>query len=175
MPLPDMLSTPDLKILPWVPTGRGDLEKRSFSYTKPLNGTVGPSSTTCYITDEELLKDPERCYEVLSITKTPDVPSGGSFEVQTKTCLTWAGGPKSGCQMVVTTECVWSGRSMIKGECDVLALLYLACASFLSSVLCCARTVIEWGSTVRPVILASTRLVSSKFLLFSSSLNNQVS
>lgn len=51
--------------------------KRSTSYTKPLNGSVGPSSTTCYIDDEELAADPEKAYEILSITKTPDVPSGG--------------------------------------------------------------------------------------------------
>lgn len=35
--------------------------------------------------------------------------------MHTKTCLTWAGGVKGGCRMLVTTECVWTGRSMVKG------------------------------------------------------------
>ena len=95
------------------------MEKREYQYTKPLGGSVGPSSAVCYISDEELAKDAEKAFEVQTVTKTPDVPSGGSFEIQTKTCLTWAGGAKGGVRMVVTTECVWSGRSMIKGASEL--------------------------------------------------------
>jgi len=105
----------NVKMNEWQPAAKAGMKKREISYTKPLSGSVGPSSTTCHITDEELVKDPETSFEMLSITKTPDVPSGGSFEVQTKTCLTWAGGSKGGVRMVVTTDCIWSGRSMIKG------------------------------------------------------------
>ena len=105
----------DINIGSWVPADKPGLEKRQFSYVKPLSGSVGPSSTTCHITDEEVGKDPDKAYEVYTVTKTPDVPSGGSFEVQTRTCLTWAGGAKGGCRMVSSTEVVWSGRSMLKG------------------------------------------------------------
>ena len=106
----------ELKMNQWQPAAKAGMQKREFSYVKPLSGSVGPSSTTCYITDEELVKNPDTSFEVFTITKTPDVPSGGSFEVHTKTCLTWAGGSKGGVRMVVTTDCIWSGRSMIKGE-----------------------------------------------------------
>lgn len=111
-----LIDLADIKLNEWQEAAKAGMKKREISYTKPLSGSVGPSSTTCYIVDEELAKDPEKSFEVLSITKTPDVPSGNSFEVQTKTCLTWAGGSKGGVRMVVTTDCVWSGRSMIKGE-----------------------------------------------------------
>lgn len=107
----------DLKLGGWEEAGG---KKRSFSYIKPLSGSVGPSSTKCHIADEVLAEDQENAYEVLSVTKTPDVPSGGSFEVQTKTCLTWAGGAKGGCRMLATTDVVWTGRSMIKGPSKIL-------------------------------------------------------
>ena len=115
------LAYTDVKMNEWQPAAKAGMKKREISYTKPLSGSVGPSSTTCHIIDEELVKDPETSFEMLSITKTPDVPSGGSFEVQTKTCLTWAGGSKGGVRMVVTTDCIWSGRSMIKGRAPHLA------------------------------------------------------
>lgn len=105
----------DLKISEWTPP-TGGLGKRTLSYVKPLSGSVGPSSATCQIAEEELHTDADKSYELLAITKTPEVPSGGSFQVETKTCLTWAGGAKGGCRMLVTTECVWKGRSMIKGQ-----------------------------------------------------------
>lgn len=105
----------EYKAKPWVAGSKPGMEKREYQYTKPLGGSVGPSSAVCYISDEELAKDAEKAFEVQTVTKTPDVPSGGSFEIQTKTCLTWAGGAKGGVRMVVTTKCVWSGRSMIKG------------------------------------------------------------
>lgn len=106
----------DIKLGDWTPGDKPGFEKREFSYVKPLSGSVGPSSTTCHIMDEELLKDPEKSYEVFTVTKTPDVPSGKSFEVQTKTSITWAGGAKGGCRMLASTEVVWSSRSMLKGQ-----------------------------------------------------------
>lgn len=106
----------DYDTSPWSGNGSGGLSKREYSYIKPLGGSIGPSSAKCIIVEEQLFKDNEKAFEVLSITKTPDVPSGGSFSVHTKTCLTWAGGSKGGCRMLVTTEVVWTGRSMVKGE-----------------------------------------------------------
>jgi len=113
-----MISVLDYEASEWyaAPSSSIGLRKRDCSYVKPLNGSIGPSSAKCVIVEEELAKDDTKAYEILSITRTPDVPSGGSFSVHTKTCLTWAGGAKGGCRMLVTTECVWTGRSMIKGE-----------------------------------------------------------
>ena len=105
----------DCKIGPWQSGGRGK-RKRDTSYVKPLSGSVGPSSAACYIEDHEMKADPDQAYEILTVTKTPDVPSGRSFHVETLTCLSWARAPKGGCHMHVTTECIWSGRSVIKGK-----------------------------------------------------------
>lgn len=60
----------DIKITPWA---NG---KRSFEYTKPLSGSVGPSSAKCYFEDEIIHEDADGWYGVVTITKTPDVPSG---------------------------------------------------------------------------------------------------
>lgn len=49
----------------------------------------------------------------LTTTKTPDVPSGGSFAVKTKTCFTWARNNTT--RVLVTTAVEWTGRSFIKG------------------------------------------------------------
>lgn len=106
----------DYQASSWDSNGPQGLAKRDVSYVKPLNGSIGPSSAKCIIVEEELHKDSEKAFEILAVTKTPDVPSGGSFSVHTKTCLTWAGGAKGGCRMLVTTEVVWTGRSMVKGE-----------------------------------------------------------
>jgi len=101
----------DLEIQPWS----GDkLKTRSFSYIKPLGGSIGPSKTSCKIEEEELHVDPETYFEVLTVTRTPDVPSGDIFKVNTKSSLSWAGGSKGGTRVLVTTECEWDGRSMLK-------------------------------------------------------------
>lgn len=110
----------------WTPGTTPGTEKRQYSYVKPLSGSVGPSSTTCHITDEIVATDPEKAFEIFTVTKTPDVPSGGSFEVQTKTCLTWAGGAKGGCRMVASTSVIWSGRSMLKGQSPRSSICFLA-------------------------------------------------
>jgi len=93
----------------------GEPPKRKFHYTKPLNGSVGPKETKCYISEEELHNDPEGYLEMLTTTKNPDVPSGDAFECKTKTSCSWAGGQKGGCKLLVTTQVDWSGRSMLKG------------------------------------------------------------
>ena len=100
----------DIKITPW------QSGKRTTEYTKPLSGSVGPSSAKCLFSEEILHEDPEGWYGVLTITKTPEVPSGKSFEVQTKTLITWEGGQKGGARVVATSRVEWSGRSMLKCE-----------------------------------------------------------
>lgn len=89
---------------------------RSFSYIKPLGGSIGPKQTKCHITDEQLDIDFDDHVIVLTTTKTPDVPSGGSFSVKTRTCLTWNGGNTT--RMLVTCQTEWTGRSMLKSVID---------------------------------------------------------
>lgn len=122
----------DIQLGDW--DGDGDLKKRTYSYTKPLGGAIGPSSTSCELTDEELHTDPDEYFEVLTVTKTPNVPAGDIFEVQTKMvsfptgcqmcrvlifrvalqAMAWAGGGKGGTKLLVTTHVDWSGKHMLK-------------------------------------------------------------
>ncbi|KAI8884506.1 hypothetical protein K501DRAFT_247618 [Backusella circina FSU 941] len=64
---------------------------REMSYIKPLNNPLGPKSTKCLITEEVLFYDLTKSVSVLTTTNTPDVPSGNSFSVKTRTCLTFSG------------------------------------------------------------------------------------
>jgi len=89
-------------------------DKRTISYIKPLNGSIGPKQTKCYITDEHEHRDYDQYVTMLTTTKTPDVPSGGVFSVKTRTCFTWAGANLT--RVVVTTTVEWTGKSWVKGE-----------------------------------------------------------
>lgn len=58
----------------------------------------------------------------LTTTRTPDVPSGGSFSVKTRTCITFASAISS--RVVVSTEVKWTGRSLLKGD-SLFALCFI--------------------------------------------------
>ncbi|CAJ0831241.1 1893_t:CDS:10 [Entrophospora sp. SA101] len=97
----------------WKSGYNGNLT-RSTDYIKPLNNSLGPKSTKCIINDESLHRDFENYTTNLSITTTPDVPSGGSFCVKTKTCIMWAG--QSETRIIVTCSVEWSKSSWLKGQ-----------------------------------------------------------
>lgn len=100
----------------WSPSADAKQQlSRSITYIKPLAGGFGPKQTKCLLTDENDHVEFDDYVTVLTTTRTPDVPSGGSFSVKTRTCFTWAGGNIT--RMHVTCDVVWTGRSMIKGEC----------------------------------------------------------
>lgn len=107
----------DLQISPWKPnTQNNNNLSRDISYIKPLAGGFGPKQTKCLLTDENVHVDFDDHVIALTTTRTPDVPSGNSFSVKTKTCITWAGGNVS--KMLVTCQVEWSGRSMLKSVID---------------------------------------------------------
>ncbi|GAA5926093.1 hypothetical protein JCM1841_003216 [Sporobolomyces salmonicolor] len=104
----------DLQIGDWAPqTSGSNLLARSFSYIKPLNGSIGPKQTKCLITDESAHVDFDDFVCVITTTRTPDVPSGSAFAVKTRTSMTWSKG--NSCRVVVTTGVEWSKSSFIKG------------------------------------------------------------
>ncbi|KAK0530775.1 hypothetical protein OC835_003896 [Tilletia horrida] len=83
----------DLQMSDWCPDpSHKNMLSRSMSYIKPLTGSFGPKQTKCQITDENLHVDFDDYVSTLTTTRTPDVPSGNSFAVKTRTCFTWAGG-----------------------------------------------------------------------------------
>lgn len=67
------------------------VHSRESSYIKYLGGSIGPKSTKCYLKEDVLHLDPKDYVCQLTVTQTPDVPSGGSFSVKTKTCISWCG------------------------------------------------------------------------------------
>ncbi|KIR35675.1 hypothetical protein I352_01952 [Cryptococcus deuterogattii MMRL2647] len=119
--LSDNQNLRDIEYSDWRPSSPSSPTlTRSLSYTKPLNGSIGPKQTTCHITDSREHFDPDDYIVMVTTTKTPDVPSGGVFSVKTRTCFMWAG-PES-TKVVVTTGVEWTGKSWIKGIIEKSAI-----------------------------------------------------
>ena len=91
-----------------------DSRTRTYSYTKPLNASIGPKQTKCISTENLDFLDLEKAVLVTLTTQTPDVPSGNVFSVKTKYLFTWAAGNTTRFYMTCTIE--WTGKSWIKGE-----------------------------------------------------------
>ncbi|GAA5960772.1 hypothetical protein JCM3765_000811 [Sporobolomyces pararoseus] len=90
------------------------LKERDMSYLKPLNAPVGPKQTHCIIHDKNDRMDPETCISNVTVTKTPDVPSGDNFSTVTRSTFTWAKG--GGTRVRVTTEVEWTKvNRMLRG------------------------------------------------------------
>ena len=87
-------------------------DKRSFEYDKKLNYPIGPSSTRVYCTEKLEHLDYEDHIEVLNITKTPNVPSGSSFDCRTRYLFKWSQNGKS--KLIITFKLEWSGTSWFK-------------------------------------------------------------
>lgn len=119
--LSDSQNLRDIEYSDWRPISPSSPNlTRSLSYTKPLNGSIGPKQTTCHITDSREHFDPDQYIVMITTTRTPDVPSGGVFSVKTRTCFTWAG-PES-TKVLVTTAVEWTGKSWIKGIIEKSAI-----------------------------------------------------
>ncbi|PWZ00326.1 hypothetical protein BCV70DRAFT_108621 [Testicularia cyperi] len=108
----------DLQMSDWCPNPQSNnMLSRNISYIKPLAGGFGPKQTKCNLTDETIHVDFDNYVVTLTTTRTPDVPSGGSFSVKTRTCITWEGTGNVS-RVYVTCQVEWTGRSMIRGIID---------------------------------------------------------
>ena len=107
--------TLDISIEAWR-SGEGAKRERQISYIKPLNNPMGPKQTKCNITEQVQVQDFSSSCVALTITTTPDVPSGSSFQVMTKFCMTWAGGSTT--RVLITWTVEWSKSSWIKGAIE---------------------------------------------------------
>ncbi|KAL6942333.1 hypothetical protein ACO0QE_003504 [Hanseniaspora vineae] len=85
---------------------------REYQYDKGLNYPIGPKSTRCYVRETILSLNYEDYINVLNVTSTPDVPSGSSFNVQTRYMFRWSTGGKSVLKILYWIE--WTGGSWIK-------------------------------------------------------------
>lgn len=86
---------------------------RSFDYDKKLNYAIGPSSTRVYSTEYLLNFDLLNYIEVLNITKTPNVPSGGAFDCRTRYLFNWD--INGNTELTVSFWVNWTGSSWFKG------------------------------------------------------------
>ncbi|KAI5969917.1 hypothetical protein CANMA_000957 [Candida margitis] len=91
-------------------------KNRHYTYIKPLGGSIGPKQTKCLLDDDLIDYDPQKCYQVVQTTQTPDVPSGNSFKVKTKIFLSWAQNNQT--KIWVASSIEWSGKSWIKGAIE---------------------------------------------------------
>jgi hypothetical protein len=94
----------------------GDIKSRQYTYIKPLGGSIGPKQTKCITTENLDFFDLEKSISVTCTTQTPDVPSGSSFSVKTRYCLSWAPGNSTRLQMNCGIE--WTAKSWLKGPIE---------------------------------------------------------
>lgn len=85
---------------------------REFTYAKGLHFPVGPKSTKCVVQETILHLDYSDYINVLNITRTPDVPSGGSFSTRTRYMFRWAS--ETTCALKVSYWVEWTATSWIK-------------------------------------------------------------
>ena len=90
-----------------------DARNMSYSYIKPLGGSIGPKQTKCLVTSHLDSFDLEKAVCVTNSTQTPDVPSGNVFVIKTRYCLMW--GPGNSTRIIMNCACEWSGKSWLKG------------------------------------------------------------
>ncbi|KAF2735977.1 hypothetical protein EJ04DRAFT_490796 [Polyplosphaeria fusca] len=97
--------------------GLGEKNKTfTYSYTKPLPGSIGPRQTRCNISMNLEQFDLEKGVTVLCNTQTPDVPSGNIFVTKTRYCLMW--GPANSTRLIMTFTVEWSGKSWLRGPIE---------------------------------------------------------
>jgi hypothetical protein len=93
-----------------------DHKTMTFSYIKPLSGSIGPKQTKCIITSTLEQFDLSKVVTVAQATQNPDVPSGNIFVVKTRYCLSWATGNAT--KFTATCQIEWSGKSWLKGPIE---------------------------------------------------------
>ncbi|KAK2616372.1 hypothetical protein QQS21_000613 [Conoideocrella luteorostrata] len=93
-----------------------DNKSRTFTYIKPLNGSIGPKQTKCVVTETIDNIDLEKALNMSVSTQNPDVPYGNLFTTKTKYCLSWAENNATRVQINCTVE--WSGKCWLKGTIE---------------------------------------------------------
>ncbi|KAG0305234.1 hypothetical protein BGZ98_004431 [Dissophora globulifera] len=111
----------------WSKAADGHRTKKS-RYTKWLGMPIGPKTTKAMLTDTVEHMDYDEYVTTVTSTHTPDVPSGGSFAVKVRTCITWAG--PNLVHVLVTggvefTKSSWIKSQIEKGAIDGLHTHYL--------------------------------------------------
>lgn len=91
-------------------------DTREFTYIKRLNNSIGPKQTKCIQTEYIEHMDLDSYIMVRQVVKSPDVPSGNNFAVNTRLYFSW--GTDNSTNMTVITNIVWSGKSFLKSAIE---------------------------------------------------------
>ncbi|CAO3590838.1 unnamed protein product [Absidia cylindrospora] len=114
--LADNEKSTDVNMGEWNKSEETNMQTRKSSYVKQLNGSIGPKQTQCLQTEQVIHSDFKESFTMLTTTQTPDVPSGNSFSVKTRTCLTWAGYGRV--RILVTATVDFTKSSWIKSTIE---------------------------------------------------------
>lgn len=90
--------------------------EREFTYIKRLNSSIGPKQTKCLVNEKIEHKDFNHYTLTRQTVRSPDVPYGNSFSVQSRIFLSW--GPSNTTNMLVVSNVVWTGKSLLKGTIE---------------------------------------------------------
>lgn len=86
--------------------------ERKYVYKRALGYSIGPKSTRCIVSEVIEHLNFADYVVLLSITSTPDVPSGGAFTVRTRYYFTW--GEANTTKVKIAYYVKWTGSSWIK-------------------------------------------------------------
>jgi hypothetical protein len=95
-------------------------DERAFEYDKKLNFPIGPSSTRVYCTEKLEHLDYNDYIEVINISKTPNVPSGTTFDCRTRYLFAWDENNQT--KLTISFKLLWTGSSWFKGTIESSAL-----------------------------------------------------
>ncbi|PVV02940.1 hypothetical protein BB560_002595 [Smittium megazygosporum] len=116
----NQIGVKNLKMGKWNPQSLTDSTiPLEINYDRPLNFPIGPKQTNTTESIYVLYCDFDKALVIENVVRTPDVPSGNSFVVKVRTCLSWTGGkniPGGMTKMTVTCEVEWSKSSWIKKQ-----------------------------------------------------------
>ncbi|PVH13604.1 uncharacterized protein CXQ87_001712 [Candidozyma duobushaemuli] len=86
--------------------------ERKYVYKRALGYSIGPKSTRCIVSEIIEHLNFADYVVLLSVTSTPDVPSGGAFTVRTRYYFTW--GEANTTRVRIAYHVKWTGSSWIK-------------------------------------------------------------
>lgn len=86
--------------------------ERKYVYKRALGYSSGPKSTRCIVSEIIEHLNFADYVVLLSVTSTPDVPSGGAFTVRTRYYFTW--GEANTTRVRIAYHVKWTGSSWIK-------------------------------------------------------------
>lgn len=86
--------------------------ERKYIYKRALGYSIGPKSTRCIVSEIIEHLNFADYVVLLSVTSTPDVPSGGAFTVRTRYYFSW--GEANTTKVKIAYYVKWTGSSWIK-------------------------------------------------------------